>query len=246
MRLTVLGCAGSFPGPDSACSSYLVEADGFRLLVDFGTGALSALQRYATLQSVDAIVLSHLHADHFFDACSYVVVRRYAPDGPYPSLPIYGPRGVGARIASAYGEESLDDVYEFHELRPGTLHVGPFKVTVDRVNHPVETYGMRIENNGKVLAYSADTAPCDALLRLAHGADLFLCEASYPDGEQNPPDLHLTGRDAGEAATKAGVARLVLTHLVSAWSSEANAVESASAAFGGPVTVARAGAHYDV
>src|SRR6185369_11714875 len=110
-----------------------------------------------------------------------------------PVLPIYAPRGASARIAAAYGEDSLDDVYEFHELRPGMLHIGPFKVTVDRVNHPVETYGMRIEHNGKVLAYSADTAPCDALLRLAHGADLFLCEASYPDGEQNPPDLHLTG-----------------------------------------------------
>jgi ribonuclease BN (tRNA processing enzyme) len=97
-----------------------------------------------------------------------------------------------------------------------------------------------------VLAYSADTAPCDALQRLAHNADLFLCEASYNDGEENPPDLHLTGRDAGEAAAKAGVARLLLTHLVTAWGSEANAYESASAAFAGPIEVARAGASYEV
>ena len=83
---------------------------------------------------------------------------------------------------------------------------------------------MRIEHGGRVLAYSADTAPCDALIRLAQDADLFLCEASYLDGEDNPPDLHLTGREAGEAATKAGVGRLVLTHLVTAWGSEANGV----------------------
>jgi len=246
MRLTVLGCAGSFPGPDSACSCYLVEADGFRLLVDFGAGALSGLQRYANLTSVDAIVLSHLHADHILDALNYVVVRRYAPDGPYARLPVYGPAGTAARLAAAYGEGPLDDVYEFHELRTGTLTVGPFSLTAERMNHPVETYGMRIEHGGRVLAYSADTAPCEALLRLAHGADLFLCEASYPDGEQNPPDLHLTGREAGEAATKAGVARLVLTHLVAAWCSESNVVESATAAFAGPLEIARTGVRFDV
>ncbi len=246
MRLTVLGCAGSFPGPDEACSSYLVEAEGFRLLVDFGSGALSGLQRYFTLTSVDAILLSHLHADHIFDACNYIVVRRYAPDGPYPTLPVYGPAGTAARLAAAYGEGPLDDVYDVHALTPGQLHIGPFSVTVDRVNHPVETYGMRIEHGGRVLTYSADTAPCEALLRLAHGADLFLCEASYPNGGDNPPDLHLTGRDAGEAATKAGVARLVLTHLVAAWCSEANVVESATAAFAGPIEIARTGNRYDV
>jgi ribonuclease BN (tRNA processing enzyme) len=246
MKLTVLGCAGSFPGPDSSCSAYLVEADGFRLLVDFGTGSLSALQRYASLTAIDAILLSHLHADHVLDACSYVVVRRYAPDGPYPLLPVYAPAGAAGRLAAAYGEDMLDDVYEFHDLTPGQLEIGPFAITVDRVNHPVETYGVRLEHGGRVLAYSADTAPCDALHRLAHNADLFLCEASYQDGEENPPDLHLTGRDAGEAATKAGAARLLLTHLVDAWGSEANAVDSASAAFAGPVEVVRAGARYDV
>src|SRR4029453_15288028 len=83
MRLTVLGCAGSFPGPDSACSAYLVEAEGFSLLLDFGTGALSALQRFGDLRQVDAILLTHLHCDHMLDVCSYVVVRRWAPDGPY-------------------------------------------------------------------------------------------------------------------------------------------------------------------
>jgi ribonuclease BN (tRNA processing enzyme) len=246
MKLTVLGCAGSFPGPDSPCSAYLIEADGFRLLLDFGTGSLSGLQRYASLTSVDAILLSHLHADHMLDACSYVVVRRYAPEGAYPVLPLYGPAGVSTRLASAYGEGMLDDVYEFHELAPGTFTIGPLTVTAERVNHPVETYGVRVEHGGRVLAYSADTAPCDALLRLAHNADLFLCEASYNDGDDNPPDLHLTGRDAGEAATKAGAARLVLTHLVAAWCSEANTVESASAAFAGPVEVARPGARYEV
>ncbi len=249
MRLTVLGCAGSFPGPDSACSAYLVEADRFGLMLDFGTGSLSALQRYASLTSIDAILLSHLHSDHVLDACGYVVVRRYAPDGPYPPLPVFGPPGTAQRLADGYGdvgEAPLDDVYVFHELSSGTRTIGPFTVTVERVNHPVETYAVRLEHNHRVLTYSADTAPCPALERLARGADLFLCEASYLDGEPNPPDLHLTGRDAGEIAAKADVSRLVLTHLVTAWGSEARAFDAASSVFAGPVEIARPGARYDV
>jgi ribonuclease BN (tRNA processing enzyme) len=248
MRLTVLGCAGSFPGPESACSAYLVEADGFRLLLDFGSGSLSALQRYAGLKSVDAIILSHLHCDHMMDAATYVVVRRYAPDGPYPPLPVYAPAGAPERLATAYSadEGPLDDVYTFYGLQPGSFPIGPFTVTVDRVNHPVETYGVRLEYDGRVLAYSGDTAPCDALLRLAQGADVFLCEASYLDGVDNPPDLHLTGREAGEIASKAGVRRLVLTHLVTAWGSEAETLESAVSSFHGPVEIARPGARFDI
>jgi ribonuclease BN (tRNA processing enzyme) len=249
MNLTILGCAGSFPGPDSPCSAYLVEADDFRLLLDFGTGSLSALQRYASLTSVDAVLLTHLHADHVLDACSYVVVRRYAPDGPYPIIPVYAPPGARERLSAAYGsvgEGPLDDVYAFHDLKSGTFQIGPFSVTADRVTHPVETYGVRVEHAGRVLAYSGDTAPCDALNRLAQDADLFLCEASYVDGGDNPPDLHLTGGEAGEAATKAGVGRLVLTHLVAAWGSEAKVYEGAASAFSGPVEIARAGARYEV
>ena len=248
MRLTVLGCAGSFPGPESACSAYLVEAQGFRLLIDFGSGSLSALQRYADMNTIDAIMLTHLHADHMLDACSYIVVRRYDPAGPRPPLPVYAPLGAAERIAAAYSNEGdpIDDVYTFFRLEPGTFPIGPFTVTVDRVNHPVETYGVRVEQGGRVLAYSSDTAPCESLLRLAQGADLFLCEASYLDGVPNPPDLHLTGGEAGEAATKADVGRLLLTHLVSAWGSEASTVEAACAAYAGPVEVVRPGSRYDL
>jgi ribonuclease BN (tRNA processing enzyme) len=249
MRLTILGCAGSFPSVDSACSSYLVEADGFRLLLDFGPGAISALQRYAGLREVDAILLSHLHGDHMFDACTYVVVRRYAPDGPYPRLPVYGPAGVRERLAAAYGspdEGPLDDVYAFRTMVPGTFDLGPFQATVERVTHPVETFGVRLEHDGKALAYSADTAMCDALIRLAQRADAFLCEASYLDGGDNPPGLHLTGREAGEAAAKADVGRLLLTHLVEAWGDPPATLESAQAGYSGPVRLVRPGETYEI
>ena len=187
MKLTVLGCAGSFPGPDSACSSYLVEAGGFRLLLDFGTGSLSALQRYASLTAVDAILITHLHADHMFDACSYSWCA-----GTRPTARTRQSRCMG-RPARGNDSAPPTDPARGHSMTcmgsttwPGTFEIGPLTVTVDRVNHPVETYGVRIEHDGRVLAYSADTAACDALNRLAKGADLFLCEASYVDGEENP------------------------------------------------------------
>jgi ribonuclease BN (tRNA processing enzyme) len=250
MRLTVLGCAGSFPGPEAPCSAYLVEADGFRLLMDFGPGSMSTLQRYAGLYAVDAILLSHLHCDHMLDACTYIVARRYAPDGPLPPLPVYAPVAAPERIAAAYGGQnepmSIGDVYTFYALQPGSFPIGPLQVTVDRVNHPIETYGVRIEHGGRVLTYSADTAPCEQLIRLAQGADAFLCEASYLDGADNPPDLHLTGREAAEHATKAGVGRLLLTHLVPAWVSESLTLEAASSAFAGPIDIVRPGARYDI
>jgi ribonuclease BN (tRNA processing enzyme) len=246
VRLTVLGCAGSFPGPDSACSCYLVDADGFRLLIDFGTGSLSALQRFCGLHVVDAIVLSHLHADHMFDAVSYVVARRYAPDGPLPQIPLYAPAGAHERLAAAYGPDtdSLADVYDFRTLGPGTAAIGPFTMTAERMNHPVETFGLRLEHEGGTLAYSADTGACEQLIRLAQGADLFLCEASYLDDTDNPPDLHLTGREAGEYATKAEVGRLLLTHLVSAWGSEVMTYDAAASAYSGPIEIVRPGARY--
>lgn len=249
MRLTVLGCAGSFPGPEAPCSSYLIDADGFRLLLDFGTGSMSTLQRFAGLYSIDAILLSHLHPDHILDACQYVVARRYAPTGSLPPLPVYAPVAAPERLAAVYGGVDggpVSDVYTFYALQPGTFPIGPLQVTVDRVNHPVETYGVRVEHDGRVLAYSADTAPCEALLRLAQGADVFLCEASYMDDEENPPDLHLTGREAGEHAAKAGVGRLLLTHLVTAWGSEALTEDAAARAFGGPIEIVRPGARYEI
>ncbi|TMM32579.1 MAG: MBL fold metallo-hydrolase [Actinobacteria bacterium] len=249
MKLTVLGCAGSFPSADSACSAYLVEAEGFGLLLDFGTGSLSALQRYADLYSVNAILLSHLHCDHILDACSYVVVRRYAPDAPFPRLPVYGPAGVQERLAAAYGspdEGPLSDVYTFHTLTPGTVCIGPFTVAVERVNHPVETFGVRVDHDGRSLAYSGDTAPCDAVVRLAQRADLFLCEAAWSEDADNPPGIHLTGREAGELAAKADAGRLLLTHLVTAWGDPRATYQAASAGFPGPVTLVRPGDTYEI
>jgi ribonuclease BN (tRNA processing enzyme) len=242
MQLTVIGCSGSFPGPDSPASCYLLEADGFRLVIDMGNGALGVLQRYAGLFGIDAICLSHLHGDHCIDISSYWVARQYAPDGTKPPIPVYGPRGTAERVAGFSGEDvaPIRARFEIHELEPQSREIGPFRVTTERMNHPVETYGFRIEHGGRTLAYSADTGQSDALVRLAEGADLLLCEASFRDADKNPPDLHLTARQAGEYATRAGAGELVLTHLVP-WYDREQSLAEAAASYCGPLSAATSG-----
>jgi ribonuclease BN (tRNA processing enzyme) len=242
MRVTVVGCAGSFPQAVSAASCYLLEAEGFRLVIDLGNGALGALQRYAGIGDVDAICLSHLHSDHCVDLGAYAVARHYGPDGDLPPIPVYGPRGTAERLAPVFGlvASELSDRFAFRPLSVGTIEVGPFAISTDHVNHPVETFGFRVEHDGWSVAYSADTGESAALVRLAEGADLLLCEASFLDRPGNRPDVHLSARQAGQHAAKAGVGELVLTHLV-AWNDPDLSLAEAAGAFGGPLSLAAPG-----
>jgi ribonuclease BN (tRNA processing enzyme) len=243
MRLTVIGCSGSFPGPDSPSSCYLLEAEGFRLVIDMGNGALGVLQRYAELFSIDAICVSHLHADHCIDVGSYWIARQFAPDGPKPAIPVYGPPGTAARIRPVLGPsatEPQNSPFAFRDLAVGKREIGPFLVATDHMNHPLETFGFRVEHAGGRLAYSADTGECEALVRLAEGADVLLCEASYLEGPGNLPNIHLTARQAGEHAARAGVGQLILTHLVP-WNDRERSRAEAAQTYHGPLSLATSG-----
>ena len=249
MKLTIVGCAGTFPGPESACSSYLLEEDGFRLLIDAGNGSTGALQRTIGLLELDAIAISHMHGDHFLDLVTYTYARRYHPAGPVDCLPVYGPSDVADHVAAAFGKpvtDLLDAVFEFHPASgPGRIDVGPFSLELAQVNHPVETYGMRISAGGRVLAYSADSAGCDDLVKLAREADLFLCEASYLEGDDNPPGIHLTGKEAAEHAVRADAKSLMLTHLVP-WGDSERTLAEATSAYDGDISVATPGTVIDI
>jgi ribonuclease BN (tRNA processing enzyme) len=251
MKLTVVGCSGSFPSADSACSSYLIEAEGYRLLLDMGNGALGELQKYCGLYDIDAIAISHLHPDHFIDMCGYFVARYYRHEGGRCApLPVYGPEGTEQRLITAYddtpSDSSMREVFDFRTLTSGgVVRMGPLTLTARRVTHPVETFGFRVEHAGRTLCYSGDTGRCDTLRGLAGGADLFLCEASFTHGKEDAPDVHLTGRQAGECAREAGAGRLVLTHIPPWTDAQAN-LGDAKAAFDGPVELARPGAVYEI
>ncbi|WP_395656253.1 MBL fold metallo-hydrolase [Nocardioides sp.] len=252
MRLTIVGCSGSYPGPESPASCYLLEADDasgrtWRVLLDLGNGSLGALHRYADPLAVDAVLLSHLHADHCLDLSGYYVLRKYHPTGPQPRIPVWGPVGTADRMARAYdlpADPGMHHEFDFREW-DGTVEVGPFTVTPVPVAHPVPAYGLRVSVGGATLAYTGDTGPTPALEELARDVDLLLAEASFRDVDDNPPDLHLTGTDGGTVAARAGVRRLVLTH-VPPWHDPDEALAEAVAVYAGPVELARAGATYDV
>jgi ribonuclease BN (tRNA processing enzyme) len=130
--------------------------------------------------------------------------------------------------------------FDFVTYPEEPFEVGPFTVTVAPVIHPVEAYAMRLEHNGKVLVYSGDTSPTPELDRLTHGADVFLCEAAFEEGKPNPEGLHLTGKEAGDVATGAGVGSLIVTH-VPPWGDSRVALREAVESFTGPTELARPG-----
>ncbi len=261
MRLTIVGCSGSYPGPDSAASCYLLEADHtsdegetrtWRILLDLGNGALGQLHRYVDPLDVDAVFLSHLHADHCLDLCGYYVMRKYHPTGAQPRIPVWGPAGTAERMARAYdlpldpGMTEEFDFLEYGRREHGVpVELGPFRVEAHEVVHPVAAFALKVTAGGRTLVYSGDTGPCTALDEAASDAHLLLAEASFRSADDNPPDLHMTGADCGRTASKAGVERLVLTH-VPPWHDAADAEAEARAEWSGPVELARAGATYDL
>jgi ribonuclease BN (tRNA processing enzyme) len=261
MKVTVVGCSGSVPGPGSPASCYLVEAPGrdadgtertWRLALDLGSGALGPLQQHVDPMTLDAVLLSHLHADHCLDLCGLYVMLKHSPAGPHPRrrVPVWGPSGTAGRMARAYdlpADPGMTREYDFAEWSDAEpVTIGPFTVTPLRVNHPVEAYGLRIEAGGTVLAYTGDTDACEALEPLCRNAGVVLADAAFVDGRDAAKGIHLSGRRAAQAALDAGgVRRLVLTHLPP-WNDPEAVVADARLVWDGPLDVAEPGATYDV
>ncbi|MDO5494493.1 MAG: MBL fold metallo-hydrolase [bacterium] len=261
MRLTVIGCTGSMSGPASAASCYLLQAEGpgedgaprtWSILLDLGPGAFGQLMGVCDPGAVDAVLLSHLHADHMTDMISYHVYRRWHPNGALGPVPVYAPEGGLERVRGVGGdgpEEDYSGEFDFRTIHSGEpFEVGPFQVTPVRVEHPVEAYALRIagpaEDGGEaVLTYSGDTDACEGLAEAASGADLLLSEAAFVDGRDETRGIHLTGSRAGQVAAAAGATRLVLTH-IQPWTDPELVSGPAREAFSGAVDVAVSGASW--
>ena len=260
LRLTVVGCSGSYPGPASAASCYLVQApDGAggttRVVLDLGSGSLGPLQRHLDPRHLDAVLLSHLHADHCLDLMGLYVMQRHHPDGPTGRrVPVWGPSGTAARLARGYDlaeGESMAGELDVQSWTAGrTVRIGSLAVTPFPVVHPVEAWALRVvwtdpAGDPHVLVYSGDTDTCDGLDAAAAGADVLLCEAAFVEGRDTARGIHLTGRRAGEGAARAGAGRLVLTH-VPAWNPPGVAAAEAAQVFDGPIDAAEPGMQLDV
>ncbi|MCP2336345.1 MBL fold metallo-hydrolase [Actinomadura rupiterrae] len=217
-RLTVLGSATPYPDPGNPCSGYLLTAGRTRIWLDAGTGTLAELRRHVRLDELDAIWVSHLHADHTADLLTAYYGALYADIRLDAPIPLYGPPGIADRLARFLTNSSrrspVESAFAIEELSDGhRAEVGGVGLTSRAVSHGMPAFALRAEAAGRTLAYSGDTAPCTALTELAAGCDLLLCEADTPD--RLPPDeaVHHTPEDAGDTARAAGARRLLVTHV---------------------------------
>lgn len=240
MRLTVIGGSGGYPGHGRPCSGYLVEADGFAVLIDPGYGVATALSTGDGL-TFDAVLVSHAHPDHCADLNPILRARAWA-DVPLPPLPVHALPGALDAVLALDRPEVLAGSYVLRDLEPGAdLSIGPFQVLTAPLPHPRPNLGFRISAGTRSLVYTGDCGPSDGLIQLAEGADLLLAEASY--AETVPPEVVgalSSAADTGREAAMSGVQRLVLTHLIPE-TNEADAVAAAARHFAGPVVVARPG-----
>ncbi|ASU79626.1 MBL fold metallo-hydrolase [Actinopolyspora erythraea] len=256
MKLTILGCSGSIPGPGSPASGYLVESGDTRILLDLGNGTLGTLQRFSDPFEPEALLLSHLHPDHCADFGALTVLRRYHPSPPYDptarKLTVFAPEEAPERLAALYAPNEverasadLSDVFEFAPVPEAPVRVGPFEIQAFPVHHVCPSWGFRVAAEGRVLAYTADTGPCDGLAELAHEADVLLAEASWPDSPERPDGLHLSGKQAAELAERSSVGRLLLTHL-QPWCDEAAILAEAREHTSVPTELVSTAAEYRV
>lgn len=254
MRLTVLGASPWVQNPGGACSGYLVETPTTRLLLDCGSGVVGKLRQHCELSDIDAILISHLHADHCFDLVAYYHGLRYTlGNSNRRRLALYLPPDHPDRLgllAGFYSEAGLDffaDAFRI-EVYPadGSVQIGDTVIHFRRVQHYVSTYAMRIESAGRVLIYSADTGPCQAIEELARSGDLFVCEAAFLTRDIAPEDQgHMAAAEAGAIAARAGVKRLILTHFLRGADDQSRR-EEAEATFDSPVLLAEEGRTYRV
>jgi ribonuclease BN (tRNA processing enzyme) len=264
LRLRVLGKSPSWQDAGGACSGYLLEEGGTAVLIDCGNGVFSKLRRYRDYTRVNAVVISHMHADHFLDLIPYAYALTYAPrqqpvpvdrwpGTDHPCRPrLLVPRGgreIFKRVVGAWGNDDLiENAFEIEEYDAGSRpQIGSLRFEFHGVPHFLECYAISAQssNGGGKLAYGADSRPSEELVEFARDADLFIIEATLPRPERTGMRGHLTPGEAGEHGRAAGVKRLVLTHI----SDELDALwarDQAEAAFGGQVEVATEGALYTV
>lgn len=264
MRLTVLGSSPSWQDAGGACSGYLLQENGTNVLIDCGSGVFGKLREHCDYVDVDAVVISHLHADHFLDLVPYAHALTYAPrqqpvpvdrwpgtDSPARPL-LYVPPGAREAfrsVGSAFGATQLvEGAFEVRDYAAtDEVEIGPLRVRFQPVPHFTETFAMCLSsaNGGGRIVYGADCRPSNALDDFAAGADVLIVEATLPRPERTGIRGHLTPAEAGDVGRAAKARRLVLTHI----SDELDRVwacDEAAATFGGPVEHATESAVYEV
>jgi ribonuclease BN (tRNA processing enzyme) len=234
VELTVLGCSGSYGAPQGgACSGYIVRTGDAVIWMDCGNGTFANLQQHVHPEDLTAVVITHAHADHCVDIYGLHVMYKYGLERN--CLPVYAPEGVERVLEGVVGEWT--DTFDWKLVGEGDhATIGDAVLGFSRTDHPLPTVGVEIDSGGKRLLYTADTGPEWSVGAFAPGADLVLSEATYQHDDIRAP-IHLSARQAGEAARAAKARRLMLTHLWPTIDPVAS-VEEGSEAFGHAVSLA--------
>lgn len=215
MKITVLGMWGGFPRPGEATSGYLIQSETTSVLLDCGSGVLSQLLLRFPVNQLDAIVLSHYHADHCCDigVMQYARLVHQATEGLHQPLPIYGfDNGTDFQKLTYYREGSITQGIAYQNQK--AFQIGDLNFLPFRTLHAVECYGFRIQGPQKTICYTADGGYCAEQIVAAKGVDLLLSEANFShEGLSLALGNHMTGTQVGQLALEADVKQLVLTHL---------------------------------
>ena len=258
ISLTILGKSPSWQDRDGACSSYLIEFAGRSMMIDCGSGAFAKLRVHGDYEQIEAVIVSHLHADHTLDLVPFAYALTVGPQLRSGRPLLHAPPGARSawrRLCSAWGSETLiEDAFELREYDPdGELDLDGVTMRFQAVPHYVPAYALdlRADGGGRRFVFSADCGPNEGLVEFARGADLLLIEATRldqpvrPGEDPNEPPGHLTAADAGEIGKRAGVSRIVLTHYSDQLDPAALRAQ-AEAAFDGSVELAREGDRYEI
>jgi ribonuclease BN (tRNA processing enzyme) len=255
LTLTPIGTSPAWYNAGQPSSGFLLEADGTRVLIDCGSGVVSRyLALFGAEQPIDAIVLSHVHADHCFDlvplkfGIELGTLRDWRPQLWLPP----GARERLGRLVSTWDgtfDEFFGGPFDVHEFAPrAPFELGPFEVSALDVPHYIECVALRFDVGGTSFGYSADLGPTPHVAPFMHGVDLLLCEAALADdapGLDEPGRGHITASEAGEIARSAEAHSLLLTHVPEELGLQ-RARTAAARAFDGPVALARSGERYAV
>jgi ribonuclease BN (tRNA processing enzyme) len=229
-----------------ACSGYLLEHDGFRLLLDLGYESMPRLLQRSTADRIDAVFISHGHPDHCADL-NPLLRARALRDDPAPPLPVYALPGALIAVLALDRPGMLDDAYVLHEFTAGQeLTIGPFRAETRLLPHWLPNAGIRLVAQDRVVAYTGDTGPSPEVVALTRGADLLLTDASYVDEVPEDSRRYLTSaRQAGRQAAQADARHLILTHLMPGTDHRA-ARAAAADGYHGPIDVATADLVHDL
>ena len=239
MKVTIIGHWGGYPKVDEASSGYLIEHEGFRLLLDCGSGVLSKLQNFILPEMLNGVILSHYHPDHIADigVLQHARLIRGLLGEKMECLPIYGHSSNKQEFAKlTYKEITKGIAYNPNEV----LKLGPFSISFLQTNHPVACYAMRLEAGGSSIVYTADTAFKEELITFSHRANLLLCECNFYGHQDGSQAGHMTSYDGGKLAHAAQVEQLILTHLPHYGDIQQLKVEAATL-FKGSITLAHSG-----